>query len=257
MHPRLLIPLLLAVAVGLGAATAQEDPAAATRRHVDAAVTADQQSQQDRATWETERRTLRSAHDRLQDEVARRERAVAREAAAVDALEAKAAELRRRLVEADRLTDSLEDTLAVLLERLEETVAADLPFLADERGRRLESVRSELGHPDTPAAEKLRRLLEAYQIEASYGGTVELATGVIDLDGRELHAEILRVGRLALFWRTPDGSTSGAWDQATDAWVRLDRRHHRTLGHAFDMAARRRAVEVIGLPIGRIERSAP
>lgn len=254
MQPRLVTMILIAGLLSAGwAARGQDKPAAAARRDVDAALAADRAAQQSRSDWETERRTLRSRHDGLQTDVGHLERRITREAAAVAALEAKATELRRRLVEADRLTDNLEDTLVVLLDRLVAEVDADLPFLPDERQRRLATLRGDLDHPDTPAAEKLRRVLEAYQIEASYGGTVELVTDVIDLDGREIHAEILRVGRLALFWRTPDGARSGTWDPAAGAWVTLDRRHHRALGQAIDMASRRRPVEIIGLPIGRIE----
>ncbi|RKZ19420.1 hypothetical protein DRQ50_02090 [bacterium] len=234
-------------------ARGQEQPAAAARRDVDAALSADRGAQQSQSAWETERSTLRARHDGLVADVTNLERGIARDSAVVAALEARMAELQHRLVEADRLTDNLEDTLVVLLDRLVDEVDADLPFLPAERRQRLATLREELFHPDTPAAEKLRRLLEAYQIEASYGGTVELVTDAIDLDGHDVHVEILRVGRLALFWRTPDGARSGAWDPANQAWITLDRRHHRALGQAFEMAARRRPVQIIGLPIGRIE----
>ena len=56
-----------------------------------------------------------------------------------------------------------------MLRRLEESVARDLPFLTEERSLRLASLRQELVRPDIAGAEKLRRLLEALQIEAQYG----------------------------------------------------------------------------------------
>jgi len=115
-------------------------------------------------------------------------------------------------------------------------------------------VRAALGDPDAPAAEKLRRVLEAHQVEAGYGGTVETISQRITVDGAELHADVLRLGRLALFWRTPDGTRAGHFDQGQGAWVESDRSARHAIGRAMEMAARMRPVAVIGLPLGRIER---
>jgi predicted RNase H-like nuclease (RuvC/YqgF family) len=254
--PRLLVAVGLAsalvAALALAVAHGQDDPATAAGRDAAAALATDQTAQRNLDAWEDERRILQARDAELRHEVAVLERRTRREEAAVAALTGQAAELRRRLVEAERLAESLEDTLAVSLDRLEAVVDRDLPFLPDERIARLASLRAELDHPDTPVAEQLRRLLEAYQVEASYGGTVELVTDAITVDGRELHAEILRVGRLVLFWRTPDGGRSGMWDPAAGAWIDLPGTHHRAVAQAMEMAARRRPVRVIGLPIGRI-----
>ncbi len=250
--------LLLAAALFLPTVTAsQDDPAAAAasaQADTDAALRAEQQSQQQRDAWETERVALEQRYRQARNDAAWLTRRVARERITLEALVDKKAELARRLIESERLTDSLEDTLSVLVDRLAATVAADLPFLGEERKQRLAFLRSELGDPDAPAADKLRRVLEAYIVEAGYGGTVEIASEPILVDGQEIWADVLRIGRLALFWRTPDTSRAGTFDQATGAWVQLDRGDHRSISRAMEMAARMRPVAVIGLPLGRIER---
>ena len=76
----------------------------------------------------------------------------------------------------------------------------------------------------------------------------------IVVDGTEIWADVLRVGRLALFWRTPDTSRAGSFDPAAGAWIELDRGDHRAISRAMEIAARMRPIEVIGLPLGRIER---
>jgi hypothetical protein len=250
----LVMPAVLpAVLTGQEPDKIPEKAAEQTRQDLDASLRADRQAQQETESWAAERTTLEARSRQLDGEVAHLERRLARETTTVDALEAKVVEFERRLVESARLTESLEDTLSVLVERLDLAVARDLPFLPAERKARLAALHLELGDPDSPAAEKLRRVLEAYQVEADFGGTVELVTGAVDVGGEEVRADILRLGRLALFWSTPDRSRVGAWAPAEKAWVELPRGDHRSVLQAMDMAARTRPIEVIGLPLGRIE----
>lgn len=236
-------------------APAQDDREAArqTREDVDAAVRTDRESQRQVEAWAAERTGLQARHRQLENDLAFLERRLARERTTVAALEDKVAEFERRLVESERLTESLEDTLSVLVERLDAAVEEDLPFLPDERSDRLALLERELGNPDSSAAEKLRRVLEAYQVEAGYGGTVEVVVATLDVAGEEVRADVLRLGRLALFWATPDRSRVGLFDPAAGAWSELAGGARRPVLQAMDMAARIRPVEVIGLPVGRIE----
>lgn len=250
----LVMPAVIpAVLTGEEPDPAAEQAADQTRQDVDASLSADRQAQQETQAWAAERTTLEARARQLDGEVAHLERRLSRETTTVEALEAKVVEFERRLVESARLTESLEDTLSVLVERLDMAVAGDLPFLPAEREARLAALHRELGDPDSAAAEKLRRVLEAYQVEAGYGGTVELVTGAVDVGGEEVRADILRLGRLALFWSTPDRSRVGAWAPEDQAWVELPGGDHRAVLQAMDMAARTRPVAVIGLPLGRIE----
>ena len=252
---RILSLLMSALLLAALQAPAQDDQEAArqTRENVDASVRTDQASQQQVEAWATERAGLQARHRQLEMDLAFLERRLARERTTAAALEAKVTEFERRLVESERLTESLEDTLSVLVERLEHAVATDLPFLPGERSARLAALELELGNPDSSSAEKLRRVLEAYQVEAGYGGTVEVVVSTLNVGGEEVRADVLRLGRLALFWATPDRSRVGLYDPAAGAWTELDSGARRAVLQAMDMAARTRPVEVIGLPLGRIE----
>ncbi len=170
-----------------------------------------------------------------------------------DALAGSIAELERRLDESSRLQADLQDTLNVILGRLEDRVASDLPFLPEERRARLTKLRGEIVNPETIGAEKLRRLLEALVIETNYGNTVEVTQAEIDLEGEKLFVDVLRLGRISIFWRTTDGKRAGQYDIATGGWVELPGNYHRNIGEAMEMASRMRPIEVISLPLGRIQ----
>ncbi len=178
------------------------------------------------------------------------------ETARVESLEGRIHELTRRLSETDRLESSMQDTLLVILKRVEASRNLGLPFLAEERDQRLIMVADELARPDFTAADKLRRVLEVLQVEADYANSVEVYQGKIEVDGQELYADILRLGRVALFWQTPDHDRVGLYDQASGQWTDLPAGEKRNIGRAIEMATRMRPVELIDLPLGRIEGSA-
>jgi len=169
-----------------------------------------------------------------------------------EALDQRIAEMRRRLNESKRLEDTVQDTLNTVLSRLEMWVARDIPFLAEERSARLSTLREEIARPDVDSAEKLRRLLEVLQVEANYGTTVEVYQDEIKVDSDPIFVDILRLGRIAIFWRTPDGKRVGAYDHGSGQWIELPNKYNRNIMRAMEMASRMRPVELIDMPLGRI-----
>ncbi|XBQ15002.1 MAG: DUF3450 domain-containing protein [Oceanicaulis sp.] len=81
---------------------------------------------------------------------------------------------------------------------LDEFVQQDLPFQMDLRTQRLAEIQEVLGDAGIPPAEKYRLLLNAYEIEASYGRSLRAYTEEVELDGVPVSAEILQIGRVAL-----------------------------------------------------------
>jgi hypothetical protein len=131
-------------------------------------------------------------------------------------------------------------------------VEQDLPFLREERQSRLAYLREEIVNPGTIGAEKLRRLLEALMIEMNYGSTVEVTQEQIEIGGETLFVDVLRLGRISLFWRTTDGERAGEFDRAGNRWVEFPSKYNRAIGEAMEMATRVRPVEMTSLPLGRI-----
>lgn len=221
---------------------------------VNDAVDTAKQTQASLDGWSQERKDLERRYRAAQANVAYLNELLAREDEKARALDGSVAELQRRLTESTRMQAVIQDTLNAVLGRLETTVAADLPFLAAEREARITNLRKAMAQPDQTPAEKLRFLLEAMLVEAQYGETVEVEAQTIAVDGRETHADILRIGRLAMFWRSPDGKRVGTWDPVTRTWIDLPGKHNRVIARAMEMASHVRPIELVSLPLGRISR---
>jgi hypothetical protein len=150
------------------------------------------------------------------------------------------------------IREELQSYLESVVAQLEEFIKKDFPFLLNERAARLDSIKETLTRPDKPAAEKYRKVMEALQIEAEYGRTVEVYQDTIDLNGQSVLMDILRLGRLSLFCQTPGGKMVGHYDRAAGRWVSLPSRYRREIHNAVEMARRERTIDLVRLPIGRI-----
>ena len=95
-------------------------------------------------------------------------------------------------------------------------VANDVPFFKDERDQRIPRLTELMTSVDASPSEKFRRLIEAYQIEMEYGRTMSSYRQTMD-DGRE--AEMVRLGRVALMYRTVEGGETGYWDNDSKQFV--------------------------------------
>ncbi len=239
---------LLLAAGALHAQTAQQLEGAVTEA-VDTAKT----TQEKADAWAAEQGSLENRYRVARANIAYLQDRIAVEQERATALDVRVAELQRRLDESGRLQTVIEDTLVAVFHHLESSVQNDLPFLPEERTRRLASMRTELVKPDVPSAEKLRQLLEALLAEAQYGSSVEVTQESINLDGEQTFVDMLRIGRLALFWRTPDGARVGTWDPARSQWSDLPGGDRRSVGRVMEMASRLRLVELTSLPLGRIQ----
>jgi len=94
-------------------------------------------------------------------------------------------------------------------------------------------------------AERFRRLLEAYQIELEYGRTLFAYTGKLQ-DGRE--ADFVRVGRVALMYRTSDGEEAGYWDAGQKQWI-VANEYNKAIENTVLMATKELAPELMMIPV--------
>lgn len=132
---------------------------------------------------------------------------------------------------------------------LEQFVALDVPFLAEERQARVERLKNMLERQDVTVAEKFRRVMEAYQIENEYGRTIEDYKGSLEVDGLVREVDFLRIGRVALIYQTTDGQRQGVWDQRSGQWVELGGEYRNRIRQGLRVARRQIAPELIILPI--------
>ena len=105
--------------------------------------------------------------------------------------------------------------------------------------------------PEAPLAEKYRRVLEAYQIEAEYGRTLGAERGQIG----DRQADLLRVGRAGLFYLTLDGDEAGRWDAKAGKWEELPGRYRKEIRRGLKLARETAAPDFINLPMPAAEKS--
>ncbi len=160
-------------------------------------------------------------------------------------------ELQRRQEEFKRIRMNMEPFLDEVVVRTESFIANDLNFLTKERKSRIEFIKNSLNNYHISLSEKLRRVLEMLQVEAEYGRSLEKTEAGIILNGVSRQVNLLRLGRLSLFYQTLDGQKIGYWDSSSNDWRELPGKYKHEISKAMEIADRRRAVDIVNLPVGR------
>lgn len=137
-----------------------------------------------------------------------------------------------------------------MIDTLEQFVQLDLPFHAEERQERIRLLRDNFARSNITIAEKFRQVLEAYKIEREYGRKIDRYKQTISLNGNEMDVNILRIGRIALMFETPDKQTFGHWDTTNQQWQTLQESYYRrSVDHGLRMAAKQAAVDLLTIPV--------
>ena len=167
----------------------------------------------------------------------------------VRAQEQTLAELDRQLDEVQVTHRGVMPLMSRMVDTLGQFIELDMPFLLEERRARLHGLQDLLDRPDATVAEKYRRVMEAWQVETDYGRSIEAYRGTLQSDGTERTVDFLRIGRIALLYRSLDGSKAGAWDPAGQAWQALPADYLPALKQGFRVARKQTAPELLILPV--------
>ncbi len=127
--------------------------------------------------------------------------------------------LRTSLSQVDVVERQIMPLMIRMLDGLAQFIQLDLPFLLEERLARVERLRLLMERADVSMAEKFRRLTEAFQIENDFGRTIETYKDALVLEGSNLEVNVLRLGRIGLYFQTNDASSTGRWDPDAGQWV--------------------------------------
>ncbi len=136
-----------------------------------------------------------------------------------------------------------------MIDGLEQSVALDVPFLIDERTARVDNLKDIMERSDVSVAEKFRKVMEAYQIENDYGTSSEFYKQSLTLaDGTERDYNMLRIGRVGLYFQSDDTQITGYWDKVQKAWVQ-DGSIRNEVRTGLRMARQLIAPELIVVPV--------
>ena len=142
-----------------------------------------------------------------------------------------------------------------MIETIDQFVKLDIPFLGEERAKRIATLKETMNRADVSTAEKYRRLLEAYTIEMEYGRTSDAYEGKLGEGDAARTVNFLRIGRTALMYQTLDGDETGYWDADQKAWVE-DSGYEDDVAHGLKVARKQTAPDLIIAPVRAPEAAA-
>jgi hypothetical protein len=152
----------------------------------------------------------------------------------------------------EQISEKLKPFLYDIYLRLLDSVDQRVPFLKEERSERLGNLKKTLDDPKIVLGEKFRKVMEALFIEAEYGNTVEVYQEKILLTNEDVLVNVLRLGRISLFFETLDQQTTGYFDLAENQWKSLPQSANRDIRIAMEIGSKRRPADIVTLPLGRI-----
>lgn len=167
--------------------------------------------------------------------------------------------LQQQLQQIQQTEKRLAPLLLSMVQALERFILLDVPFHHQERIDSVLVLRERILDPALTLADRFQLVMEAFQIELDYGysleayrdqiawqeGTGQEATG----QGEQRSVECLRIGRLALYFVTPDGNTVGIWNRAEKRWQLLSPDYRRPILDGIKVAKGLVAPELLPLPL--------
>ncbi len=159
------------------------------------------------------------------------------------------ASLQNQVDDVELVSRAVAPLMTEMISYLEAFVSLDVPFLMEERTRRVEGLKEMMARADVTNSEKYRRIMEAYEIESEYGRTIEAYRGTIDTTGEPRTVDFLRVGRTALVYETLEGTEAGAWNQRDRKWEPLDSEYLSAIKQGLRVARKQSAPELIEIPV--------
>ena len=136
-----------------------------------------------------------------------------------------------------------------MIANLEKFIDLDVPFLMKERTERIEFLKDTFDRADVSVAEKFSQVLQAYQVENTYGSSLDVYSETIEVNGQEVLVEMLKWGRVALVFQTLDGETTGVWDTKAGDWHILGEEFRLGIRNGFRIAKKTQTADFVHLPV--------
>src|SRR5690606_7378682 len=143
--------------------------------------------------------------------------------ARVDTQEQELAELRASIDTVTVIERQVVPLMTRMIDGLEKFIELDVPFRREQRLAEVSFLRGLLEQSDVTTAEQFRLVIQAWQTAVDYGMFADTYPGEIEIDGVTREVDFLALGRIGLYYVTPDNAIAGAWDHRKRDWVRLTR----------------------------------
>ena len=135
------------------------------------------------------------------------------------------------------------------IDTLDKFIDLDVPFLLEERKARVARLRTIMNLSDVTVSEKYRQIMDAYQIETTYGRDIEAYTGLLEIGGVSRQVDFLRIGRTSLTYQTPDREETGFWNKQDEQWEKFPNKYQNYVTHGLRVARKQVTPNLLELPI--------
>lgn len=156
--------------------------------------------------------------------------------------------LRKQLGTVEQIKQGMVPMMLTMTAAIEDSIRSDLPFSLGERLERVDRVKSVLSNPNVSPAEQYRQVLNAFEIEVSYGQGIDAYEGVHPTKPGN-SVDFVRFGRVALIYMTKDESEIARFNMETRGWDELDSGQALQVRQAIRIANGEAAPDIVTAPV--------
>jgi len=167
----------------------------------------------------------------------------------VDDQKANIKSLQAQIAGIDKTKQGVVPLMYKMIDTLEKFVDLDVPMNIDARKERIAGLRDVMGDSDVSVSEQFRLVLEAYEIEASYGTIFGVYQGELDLGDRMITADFVHMGRISFVAQSLDMKNAWVWNNEKRGWDALGDEYLKPVTDAVRMARKQLPLDLAKLPV--------
>ena len=167
----------------------------------------------------------------------------------VDDQQANLVSLQEQIDGIDEFKQGVVPLMYKMIDALDKFIELDVPMNIDNRKERVANLRDVMNDSNVNTSEQFRLVLEAYEIEASYGTIFDAYQAEIDLGGRTLTADFVHMGRVAFVAQSLDAKNSWLWNNESRAWEELGDEFIKPITDTIRMARKQLPKDLTKLPV--------
>ncbi|GAA5133473.1 DUF3450 domain-containing protein [Thalassotalea piscium] len=167
----------------------------------------------------------------------------------VDGQKANIASLQQQIAGIDKTKQGVVPLMYKMIDTLDKFVQLDVPMNLEARKERIENLRDVMNDSNVSVSEQFRLVLEAYEIEATYGTIFDAYQGELDLGGQVLTADFVHMGRIALIAQSLDMKNAWVWNNQSRSWDELGDEYLKSVTDSIRMARKQLPMDLTKLPV--------
>lgn len=167
----------------------------------------------------------------------------------VDDQKAGIASLEQQIAGIDKIKQGVVPLMYKMIDTLEKFVELDVPMNIESRKERVATLRNVMSDSNVTTSEQFRLVLEAYEIEAGYGTIFDSYQGELDLGDRNITADFVHMGRIALVAQSLDMKNAWVWNNDSRSWDALGDEYLKSVTDTIRMAKKQLPMDLTRLPV--------